>query len=174
MLTRNLLVASTVMTLLSTPTLAEGPGLGQPLGENEIPFYARHVMPDGTGLPQGSGTATLGEPLYVEKCGFCHGATGVEGPIQPLVGPNETYPTAAGQHWPYATTLFDYTRRAMPFNAPKSLTVDEVFALVAYVLYRNGLIGADDEINAENLADIAMPNKDNFVDLWARQGDKPY
>lgn len=174
MLTRNLPIAAVLVPLMSTLALAEGPGLGQPLSEDEIPYYARHVMPDGTGLPQGSGDAIRGELIYAEKCGYCHGATGVEGPIQPLVGPNDTYPTAAGQYWPYATTLFDYTRRAMPFNAPKSLTVDETYALVAYVLHRNGIIGAADVINAGNLADIVMPNRDNFIDLWALQGDEPY
>ncbi len=174
MSTRKWILAATTAVLMSSPASAEGPGLGQPLSEDEIPYYARHVMPDGTGLPDGGGTAMQGETIYAEQCGSCHGATGVEGPIQPLVGPNDAYPKAAGRHWPYATTLFDYIRRAMPFNAPKSMTDDEVYAVVAYVLHRNGLVGADDRIDAGNLAGIAMPNRDNFIDLWALQGDKPY
>jgi len=153
---------------------ADGPGLGQPLAEAEIPFYARYVMPDGTGLPPGSGTAAQGQPIYAAQCGSCHGETGVEGPIMPPVGPNSSFPKPAGHYWPYATTLFDYIRRAMPFPAPKSLSDDEVYAVTAYILYRNGLVAEDEVLNANNLADVEMPNRDNFIDLWAMQGAKPY
>ncbi len=166
------LAALAVLTPIAA--VAGGPGLGQPLGEDEIPVYARYVMLDGTGLPPGSGTAMQGQPIYQGQCGSCHGETGAEGPIMPPVGPSETYPKPAGQHWPYATTLFDYIRRAMPFNAPKSLSDDEVYAVTAYILYRNGLVAEDEVVNASNLADVKMPNRDNFIDLWAKQGDKPY
>jgi S-disulfanyl-L-cysteine oxidoreductase SoxD len=154
--------------------LADGPGLGQPLGADEIPVYARYVMPDGTGLPPGRGTAIQGQPIYQAQCGACHGDTGAEGPIMPPVGPSESYDKPAGRYWPYATTLFDYIRRAMPFDAPKSLSNDEVYAVTAYLLYRNGLVADDAVVDAGNLADVEMPNRDNFIDLWATQGDKPY
>jgi len=153
---------------------AEGPGLGQPLSEGDIPVYARYIMPDGAGLPPGRGTAAQGQPIYVDQCASCHGETGVEGPIKPPVGPNEAFDKPAGRYWPYATTLFDYIRRAMPFPAPKSLSDDEVYAVTAYILYRNGLVAKDDVVDASNLADVKMPNRDNFIDLWATQGAKPY
>lgn len=163
-----------VATILPPIALAEGPGLGQPLDEAEIPFYARYVLPDGSGLPAGSGTAAQGREIYQANCGSCHGETGSEGPITPPVGPNETYPNSAGQHWPYATALFDYIRRAMPFNAPKSLSDDEVYAVTAFILHRNGLLDEAEALSADNLPAIEMPNRDNFIDLWARQAETPY
>ena len=95
-------------------------------------------------------------------------ATGDDGPIQPVVGPVDTYPKSAGRHWPYATTLFDYIRRAMPFRTPKSLSDDEVYAVTAYILHRNELIGRDEVVNADNLAGVEMPNRGNFVDMWGK------
>ena len=169
-----LCVLASLFTLASLMALADGPGLGQPLSEDDIPVYARYVMPDGTGLPPGSGTAIQGQLIYQAQCGSCHGETGVEGPIMPPVGPNELWDKPAGRHWPYATTLFDYIWRAMPFDAPKSLNHDEVYAVTAYILYRNDLVAEDEIVNEENLASVEMPNRENFINLWATQGDKPY
>jgi cytochrome c len=169
-----LCVLAVLVTFAPILALADGPGLGQPLSADEIPIYARYVIPDGTGLPPGSGTAIQGQPIYQAQCGFCHGETGVEGPIMPPVGPNELWDKPAGRHWPYATTLFDYIRRAMPFDAPKSLSDDEVYAVTAYILHRNGLVIEDEVLNEANLADVEMPNRGNFIDLWATQRDKPY
>ena len=154
--------------------LAEGPDLGQELSPAEIPSYAVYVMPDGRGLPPGRGTGREGEELYASLCSSCHGATGVEGPIMPPVGPNDVWAKPAGRHWPYATTLFDYIRRAMPFNAPKSLDDDQVYALSAFILYRNGLVDQDEVLNAETLPRISMPNRENFIDVWEKQGAKPW
>jgi cytochrome c len=92
----------------------------------------------------------------------------------PPVGPNAAYDKPAGRHWPYATTLFDYIRRAMPFHAPKSLSDDEVYALTAFILYRNDLVAEDEVVSDKTLASVVMPNRENFIDLWATQGDKPY
>jgi cytochrome c len=163
-----------LVTFAPNLALSDSPGLGQPLSDDEIPNYARYVMPDGTGLPPGSGTAIKGESIYQAQCGFCHGETGVEGPIMPPVGPNELWDKPAGGHWPYATTLFDYIRRAMPFDVPKSLSDDEVYAVTAYILHRNGLVAEDEVLNEANLAHVEMPNRGNFIDLWATQRDKPY
>ena len=168
MYTRKLLFALALLAAAPATMGGDGPGLGQPLDESDIPGYARHVMPDGAGLPPGGGTAVAGEPIYAAQCGASHGATGTEGPIQPVVGPVQTYPKAAGRHWPYATTLFDYIRRAMPFHTPKSLSDDEVYAVTAYILYRNELIGRDEVVNASNLANVEMPNRGNFVDVWGK------
>ncbi|WP_245890666.1 c-type cytochrome [Albidovulum aquaemixtae] len=153
---------------------AQGPDLGQPLSEDEIPSYARYVMPDGRGLPAGGGTASEGAAVYAEKCAACHGETGIEGPVMPPVGPNDVWAKPAGRHWPYATTLFDYIRRAMPIDAPKSLSDDESYALAAFILSRNGLIGDGDAMNAETLPAVEMPNRDNFTDVWAKQGAEPW
>ena len=174
MSTPRLCVPAALFTFAPLVALADGPGLGQPLSDHEVPVYARYVMPDGTGLPPGSGTAIQGQAIYEVQCGSCHGETGVEGPIMPPVGPNALWDKPAGRHWPYATTLFDYIWRAMPFDVPKSLSNDEVYAVTAYILPRNGLVTKDEALNEANLADIEMPNRGNFIDLWATQGDKPY
>lgn len=157
-----------------TAAHAEGPGLGQPLAEGEIPFYATYVMPDGRGLPEGSGTAAEGAEIYAAQCTTCHGETGTEGPVMPPVWPNEIWPKAVGKHWPYATTLFDYIRRAMPLDAPKSLTNDQAYALAAFILERNSIIDANTAMTAETLPAVVMPNRDNFIDVWATQGEKPW
>jgi len=153
---------------------SDGPALGQPLSPDEIPTYATYVMPDGRGLPAGSGTAAKGEEIYGGLCASCHGETGVEGPVMPPVGPNEIWAKPAGGHWPYATTLFDYIRRAMPFNAPKSLTDGEAYALAAYILNRNGVIAADEVMSAETLPKVEMPKRDGFIDVWTTQGENPW
>jgi len=157
-----------------TAANAEGPDLGQPLAKEEIPFYATYVMPDGRGLPEGSGTAAEGSEIYAAQCTSCHGQTGTEGPVMPPVWPNEIWPKSAGKYWPYATTLFDYIRRAMPLDAPKSLTNDEAYALAAFILERNGIIDANTAMTAETLPAVEMPNRDNFIDVWATQGEKPW
>lgn len=174
MLTPKGTLFAAILALGGTPAMAEGPSLGKPLSEAEVPSYARYVMPEGDGLPAGSGNAKKGAEIYASKCGSCHGATGEEGPIQPPVGPNKAYAKAAGQHWPYATTLFAYIQRAMPFNAPKSLSNDEVYSVVAYILSRNKIIDEGQKIDQTNLAGIKMPGKDKFIDLWAQQKEKPY
>jgi len=169
---RTLAVAA--LSCVATVAQADGPGLGLPLSDEEIPVYARYVMPDGRGLPPGGGSAQMGAEIYALQCASCHGETGTEGPIMPPVGPNEVWAKPAGHHWPYATTLFDYIRRAMPFDAPKSLSDDEVYALAAFILYRNGVIEEDQVIDADSLPEVEMPNRDNFIDVWAEQGDRPW
>ena len=163
-----------LFALGATAVQAEGPDLGQPLSADEVPFYATYVTTDGEGLPEGSGTSAEGADIYAQQCASCHGATGTEGPVMPPVWPNEVWPKAVGKHWPYATTLFDYIRRAMPLNEPKSLTDDQVYALSAFILERNGIIDAGSAMTAETLAVVEMPNRDNFIDVWATQGEKPW
>lgn len=174
MFTLEVRVAVAATLAVSSPAFAQSPELGQPLLSSDIPFYAYYIMPDGTGLPEGSGSATAGKQIWESRCATCHGITGSEGPIMPPVGPTTSYPKSAGRFWPYATTLFDYIRRAMPFPSPKSLSNDEVYSLTAFILYRNGLVQEDAAIDATSLPRIAMPGRDHFIDLWAKQGDKPY
>lgn len=166
-------IAAALMTTAGAAA-AEGPGLGTPLTDDEIPSYARYIMPDGRGLPAGSGTAAQGVRIYEAKCTTCHGATGVEGPIMPPVGPNDVWAKPAGKHWPYATTIFAYIRRAMPLTAPKSLSDDDAYALTAFILARNGVIKDDMVVSAESLPGIEMPNRKNFIDVWAKQGATPW
>jgi len=126
------------------------------------------IMPEGGGLPPGSGTPAQGAPIYAQKCAACHGENGKGGVSaalvggQPLTSGIETTKTIAN-FWPYATTLFDFTRRAMPWQQPRTLTNDEVYALTAYILSLNKIIGATDVMNAETLPAVRMPNRDGFI-----------
>ena len=146
----------------------EGPELGETPSPELLRAWDIDIGPDGSGLPPGSGTAEVGETLYMTNCFACHGPQG-EGLLNDrLAGGHGSLGTDAprktvGSYWPYATTVFDYVRRAMPYLAPQSLTDDEVYALTAYLLHINGIIDADDEMNAETLPDIEMPNRDSFV-----------
>ena len=156
--------------VVMTAPAQQGPGLGVAATAEQIEGWAITILPDGTGLPPGSGTARAGAEVYAGKCLACHGAEGAGGPNDPLVGGHGTLTSEApvrtvGSYWPHATTLFDYIRRAMPFMQPQSLTSDETYALTAYLLHLNGIIEADEVMNARTLPRVRMPNRDNFV--WA-------
>ena len=148
-------------------------GIGRPATPGEIAALDVDVRPDGAGLPPGSGTAAVGEQIYASRCAACHGKTGREGPNDRLVGrlPNDAFPFARdptiphtiGNYWPYATTVFDYIRRAMPPDAPGSLTDREVYGLVAYLLAMNQIIPADAVMDATTLPKVVMPARDRFV-----------
>lgn len=143
-------------------------GFGRPATEAEIAALDIDVRPDGKGLPKGEGNATEGKAIYALKCAGCHGATGTEGPNDRLVVGDTTQGRARrikaiGNYWPYATTVFDYIRRAMPFNQPGSLTDREVYSLTAYLLHANGLWDEKAGLNAKNLPKIKMPARDKFV-----------
>ena len=140
----------------------------------EIKEWDLDVSPDGTGLPEGTGTVGEGEILYTSKCMFCHGVNGEGGINERLVSRvGEAFPDVniacgfecrtIGNYWPYATTLFDYILRSMPMNAPGSLTNDEVYSISAYLLYLNRIISEDTQLNAENLKNVVMPARDKFI-----------
>ena len=125
------------------------------------------VLPDGRGLPPGSGTAASGKPLYEQKCLTCHGPTGKEGPQEALTGGKGSLATSkpvksVGSYWPYATTLWDYIHRAMPFDHPGTLTDNDVYALTAYVLFLNDIVQQDTVVDQSTLATIQMPNRNGF------------
>lgn len=152
----------------------EGPNLGVEATPEQVAAWSLTILPDGTGLPDGSGTPEAGAAIYAQKCLACHGATGTEGPNDKLVGGHGTISSdrpvrTVGSYWPYATTVFDYIRRAMPLIQPQSLTNDEAYALTAYLLKLNGIIESDTIINAETLPEVKMPNVENFV--WAYKED---
>jgi len=149
---------------------ATGPvGLGKPTTENQIKAWNIDVGPSGSGLPVGSGTAVTGEILYQQKCASCHGDKGQGGIANRLVGGgslNTDKPIkTVGSFWPYSTTIFDYVKRAMPHQAPQSLTDDQVYALTAYILYMNQIISRDEVMNANSLPLVRMPNRDGFIPI---------
>ena len=145
-----------------------GFGLGQPASEHEMAAWNIDVSPDGQGLPPGQGTVKQGAEIYAAKCAVCHGPTGKEGPNEVLVGGQGSLRTAKplktiGSYWPYATTLYDYLRRAMPFTAPQSLKPDEIYALVAWLLHQNRIIDEDMILDAHSLPKVEMPNRNGFI-----------
>lgn len=150
----------------------EGPRLGRRVPADVAARASLNVFPDGRGLPPGRGTAAQGEPLFRQHCAMCHGAGGKGASAEELSGGSEPltseYPDKTiGLYWPYATTVFDITRRAMPMFAPGSLTADEVYAITAYLLAANGVIGERDEMNAQSLPKVRMPNRGGFVGIDA-------
>jgi len=156
-----------VVFLVSTSGFAQTPNLGKPLTPDELAGWDINILPDGTGLPAGSGTTSEGARIYSAKCAMCHGENGKGGTNARLVGREpikdmESEKTIAN-FWPYATTLFDYIRRAMPWRQPRSLSNDEVYALTAYILSLNKLIGENETMNARTLPKVRMPNRDGFI-----------
>jgi S-disulfanyl-L-cysteine oxidoreductase SoxD len=146
---------------------AEGPGLGKPITPADLAPWNITILPDGTGLPPGGAKPADGVKLFVENCSACHGDHGSGGIGGQLIGGPPKASLDGGKtianFWPAATTLFDYIRRAMPYTQPRSLSDQEVYALTAYLLAENKLIGAEDEINAKTLPQVKMPNRDNFI-----------
>src|ERR1700689_4688803 len=149
--------------------LAESPDLGQAVNPEEIASWDISIGPDGSGLPPGGGTPQQGERVYLAKCLACHGEKVSGKPSDQLVGgqgslgPGQAPVKTVGSFWPYATTVFDYVRRAMPLNESKSLRDDEVYAVVAYILWLNGVIGENDTLDAQTLPAVRMPNRDGFI-----------
>ena len=147
-------------------------GIGRPATAADISAWDDDVMPDGTGLPAGSGTPAAGAPIFAARCAACHGRTGKEGPNDVLVGAPQPgfafaqrpeLPHTIGSYWPYATTVFDYIRRAMPPDAPGSLSDSDVYNLTAFLLHANELIPADAVIDATTLPKVVMPARAHFV-----------
>jgi mono/diheme cytochrome c family protein len=158
-------------------------GIGRAATPAEIAALDIDVGPDGVGLPAGRGTSADGAPTFAARCASCHGKSGREGPNDVLVGrlPGDAFPFATdprapktiGSYWPYATTVFDYIRRAMPPDKPGSLRDDEVYGLVAYLLALNELIPADTVIDAASLPKVKMPARQHFVPDTRGQAKPP-
>ena len=169
-----------IAVVLAVGVLAqEGPELGVEATPEEVAEWDIGIEPDGEGLPPGSGTALEGEPVYTLYCFSCHGVEG-EGLLNDvLVGGHGTLDGPAprktvGSFWPYATTVFDYIRRTMPYQEPQSLSDDQVYALTAYLLFLNGIIEKDEAMDAETLPDVRMPNRDNFILAWPPPDDEAF
>jgi len=149
----------------------QSPNLGVEVSSSDAAAWDISVQPDGAGLPAGKGKAADGAKIYATKCIACHGADGAGQPNDRLVGGQGTLTQfeqvrTLGSYWPYATTVFDYIRRAMPFQAPESLTNDEVYALTAFLLAKNGIIRERDEMSARTLPKVRMPNRDGFILMY--------
>jgi cytochrome c len=161
----------------SARALAERSDQSSPFGVGRTPTPAElsaidiEVLPDGRGLPAGSSTAAAGKDVYTRRCVTCHGQTGVEGPQDVLVGGRGSLASVSGgrplktvgSYWPYATSLWDYVRRAMPFDHPGTLTTDEIYGATAYLLFLNGIVSEQDVLNESTLPNVKMPNRDGFV-----------
>jgi cytochrome c len=154
----------------ATPAVAQSAphGIGRAPTLEEIARWDIAVGPTGDELPEGRGSAIEGRRVYEARCVTCHGATGAEGPEDVLRGGIGSLATAnplktVGSYWPYATTLWDYINRAMPFDRPTSLSNDEVYAVVAYVLFLNEIVPETHVLDRRSLLDVRMPNRDGFV-----------
>jgi hypothetical protein len=157
-----------VAAIASGSAIAAGPNLGKPVTQGELAAWDISILPDGTGLPPGSGTPAQGAKVFAQKCALCHGEGAKGGKSSALVGGAplgggiETVKTIAN-FWGYSTTLFDFIRRAMPWQQPRSLSNDEVYALCAYLLALNKIIGETDLMNAQTLPKVKMPNREGFI-----------
>src|ERR1700730_6391170 len=163
---RNVIVGATVAGCLVSSAFAYD--FGRRATPDEVKLWDIEVRPDGKGLPEGSGTVVHGKSVYEENCAACHGVNGQDGIKDRLVGGQGTLASdkpikTVGSFWPYATTLFDYIHRAMPYQAPGSLSVDDTYAVAAYILNLNGILPADGKLDKETLPKIKMPNRDGFI-----------
>jgi cytochrome c len=160
----------------------QGANLGKPINPADIAMWDSDVEPSGAGLPASSGTAEQGAPIFAEKCALCHGVggknvahmqNGAALAPRPLVsdaervGIDESTATIRN-YWQYSTTLFDFIRRGMPWTAPGSLSDHEVYALTAYILAENKLIDAKQEMNAQTLPKVEMPNRNGFINRFPK------
>jgi S-disulfanyl-L-cysteine oxidoreductase SoxD len=179
---RPFITAVLTFVLGTSVVLAQKPlGIGRAATADEIKALDIDVMPDGRGLPPGSGTVAEGAKVYAAKCASCHGKSGEGASAERLVATdtgknfdfatNAKLPRAVGNYWPYATTLYDYTYRAMPFMQPGTLTPDETYSLVAYILALNKVVPDDAVMNAKTLPQVKMPARDRFV-IDNRKGGK--
>ena len=157
--------------LLGGSALGESPGLGVPLNRAELDALQVSILPDGSGLPPGSGSVQAGASVFARHCAACHGIDGtgstndaLVGGAGSLTGPRPVL--TVGSYWPWATTLFDYVRRAMPYTSPGTLSDGEVYSVTAYVLFLNGIVAEDSVLDAERLAAIRMPNVDGFYQAY--------
>ncbi|WP_430869558.1 c-type cytochrome [Cupriavidus basilensis] len=165
--------AAALLALAAVPAQAQTYGLGLLASERDLAAWNIDVTPDGAGLPPGSGSVARGRQVYESQCAACHGVKGEGKPADALVGGQGSLNRAQadgkpplktiGSFWPYATTVFDFINRAMPYNAPQSLKPDEVYAVTAYLLHLNGILPSDTVLDASTLPRVRMPNRDGFV-----------
>lgn len=166
---RLLPVFASLLLILGAHGYAESPMLGEKLAADAIDEVS--ILPDGQGLPPGSGNAQLGARLYQQHCLACHGPRGQGGLNDALSGGRDSLDQKSplktvGSYWPYATTVFAYIRKAMPYATPGILSDSDVYALTAYILFENGIISETAELDAVSLAEVVMPNRDGFIPAY--------
>jgi len=172
---KKIVFAAAVSYAAGTAFAADAPKFGKPITDADASAWEISVFPDGKGLPAGSGTPAQGATIYAQKCASCHGDKGQGGVSPRLFGGQGTLKAPAqevltvGSYWPYATMVFDFVRRAMPWDKPKSLTNDEVYASVAYILQLNGLMKEGEVLNKDTIMKIQMPNRDGFINLYPQK-----
>jgi cytochrome c len=164
---RNVLGVIAVLALGTAAAQEPSYNLGRAPTDEEIRRWDISVGPEGRELPPGKGTAREGAQIFAQKCSACHGRTGVEGPAKVLVGGRGTIgmPNAlktVGSFWPFATTVWDYINRAMPQRQEGTLTADQVYAVTAFLLHRNGIIEEDYVLDSRTLPRVQMPNRNGF------------
>lgn len=170
------MVLTFALTLPAQTILAaDAPHFGKPADPGLVKAWDISIPPDGSGLPPGRGSVLDGAEIYQAKCIMCHGASGAGQPADRLTGGIGTLTTAqpiktVASYWPYATTLFDYIRRAMPVNSPRSLTPSEVYALCAYILSVDGIVPKNTVLDAKTLPKVKMPNRNGFLNVWDSPG----
>jgi cytochrome c len=162
------MIAIGFAALLACSSIATAAEFGRPATPEEIKAWDIDVLPDGTGLPNGQGDVARGRQVFEDNCSACHGAKGGGGIADRLVGGRGSLASAhpvktVGSFWPYATTLFDYIRRAMPYPAPQTLGDDDIYAVVAYILHLNDIVPAGATLDRTSLPLVRMPNRDGFV-----------
>lgn len=173
----SVLIAAGINSASAEENTAASPGLGHPVSPEEIAAWNISVFPDGEGLPEGEGSVVQGEKIYQQKCLACHGENGLGATADQLAGAQMSltseYPEKTiGSYWPYATTLFDVVRRAMPMTAPGSLTNNETYAVTAYLLYLNNIITKDAVMNSSTLPKVKMPNEAGFINVYEEDKKK--
>jgi S-disulfanyl-L-cysteine oxidoreductase SoxD len=176
---RNLALATALASILATPLMAQTLGLGRAALPEEITAWDVAVLPDGTGLPEGSGDVETGEAVFAEACASCHGdfAEGIDswpvlaGGMGTLQDPRPV--KTIGSYWPYLSTVFDYVHRSMPFGAAQTISVDETYAIAAFLLYSNGLVEDDFVLSKDNFTKITLPNAEGFYPDDRAQSEYP-
>jgi cytochrome c len=149
-----------------------GPNLGQPVKDSLVKKWNRDIFPNGEGLPVGRGNAKAGKLVYTQHCQMCHGVEGTGDTADELAGAQHSLTDdppdkIIGTYWPYATTIFDFTRRSMPLHKPGKLSNNDLYAVTAYLLYLNGIINEHQAMNKKSLAQIKMPNRDGFINVYS-------
>ncbi|HEY4201309.1 MAG TPA: cytochrome c [Devosiaceae bacterium] len=170
-----LTAATLALAMAALPALAQGPGLGQKATPDQIAAVDISIPPDGQNLPPGNGTVAMGKALFGEQCASCHGEAGAggKGGLVQLTGGIGTLASpqpvkTINSYWPYATTIFDYIRRAMPVTHPQSLTNEQVYAVTAYLLSVDGIVPEGTTLDAKTLPAVQMPNRDGFANWYGK------
>jgi cytochrome c len=174
---RCLFAALALSTVQAAAAERQAPQLGKAADAATLKAWNTDIFPDGEGLPSGSGTAAAGKQVYARYCLSCHGADGGGDSADELAGARHSLTDnppdkTIGSYWPYAATVFDFTRRAMPLDAPGTLSNDQIYAVTAYLLFLNNLVKENDIIDARTLPEVKMPNRNGFIDVYAREAKR--